>query len=61
VRDGDAIIIDIEKRIIRLEIPEEDLRERLSEWTPPAPKYSKGILSWYSRNVTSGDRGAIRT
>jgi len=33
----------------------------LSEWTRPEPKYKKGILSWYSRNVTSSDRGAILT
>ena len=61
VRDGDTIAIDIETRTIRLEIPEEELRKRLSEWTRPQPKYKKGILSWYSRNVTSSDRGAILT
>jgi dihydroxy-acid dehydratase len=61
VRDGDTIAIDIETRTIRLEIPEEELRKRLSEWTRAEPKYKKGILSWYSRNVTSSDRGAILT
>jgi dihydroxy-acid dehydratase len=59
VRDGDIIEVDIEERRIRLEVPEEELRKRLSEWKPPAPRYRKGILSWYSRNVSSGDRGAI--
>ena len=59
VRDGDVIEIDIEERRIRLELPEDELRRRLSEWKPPAPRYRKGVLSWYSRNVSSGDRGAI--
>jgi len=61
VRDGDTIAIDIGKRTISLEIPEPELRKRLSEWKAPEPKYKKGVLAWYSRNVTSADKGAILT
>jgi dihydroxy-acid dehydratase len=53
------IEIDIPNRIIRLDIPDDELQKRLAAWKPPHPKYTKGILSWYSRNVSSGDKGAI--
>ncbi len=59
VRDGDIIEIDIPSRSIRLDIPESELHERLAVWRPPAPKYTRGVLSWYSRIVTSGDKGAV--
>jgi dihydroxy-acid dehydratase len=59
VQDGDMIEIDIPNRVIRLDIPDDELQKRLAVWQPPPLKYNKGILSWYSRNVTSGDKGAI--
>jgi dihydroxy-acid dehydratase len=59
VQDGDRIEIDIPGRSIRLDIPDEELRKRLAEWRPPPPRHRKGILSWYARNVTSGDKGAV--
>jgi len=59
VQDGDMIEIDIPNHSIRLDIPDNELQKRLAAWKPPQPKYRKGILSWYSRNVTSGDKGAI--
>jgi dihydroxy-acid dehydratase len=59
VQDGDMIEIDISKRSIELDIPDDLLRERLGAWQPPRPKYEKGILSWYSRNVTSSAKGAV--
>jgi dihydroxy-acid dehydratase len=59
VRDGDRISIDIPNRSLELEIPEADLRERLSKWKAPAPKFRKGVLNWYARNVGSANRGAV--
>lgn len=59
VQDGDMIEIDIPNRCIRLDIPDDELQKRLAAWKPPQPKYRKGVLSWYSRNVSSADKGAI--
>ena len=59
VQDGDTIEIDLYERSIRLDIPDDELDKRLAAWQPPEPKYKKGILGWYSRNVTSGDKGAV--
>jgi len=60
VQDGDMIEIDISNRSLRVNIPDSELQKRLSAWQPPEPKYKKGILAWYSGNVTSGDKGAVR-
>lgn len=36
---------------------EEILRERLARWTPPPPKYKKGLLGLYTRNARSAKEG----
>jgi dihydroxy-acid dehydratase len=59
VQDGDVIEVDIPNRSILLDIPDDELQKRLAAWKPPQPKHRKGVLSWYSRNVSSGDKGAI--
>jgi dihydroxy-acid dehydratase len=59
VQDGDPIEVNIPERRIRLDIPDAELRKRLAAWRPPPPKHRKGILAWYARNVTSGDKGAV--
>ena len=60
VQDGDAIEIDIPNRSIRIDITDREIEKRLSAWQPAEPKYTKGILAWYSESVTSGDKGAVR-
>ena len=59
IKDGDPVIIDINKKSIRLDVPKEELDRRMKEWRPPEPKYKKGVLAGYSRNVTSADKGAV--
>ena len=59
VRNGDPITIDAEKRRITLDIPAAELRQRLSRWKPPKPRYSRGVLAKYARTVASASRGAL--
>lgn len=59
VRDGDMISIDIRTKSIRVELPDDELIRRRSEWTRPAGRYSKGVLSWYAAQVSSADSGAV--
>ncbi|MBW2370813.1 MAG: dihydroxy-acid dehydratase [Deltaproteobacteria bacterium] len=58
VRDGDTVIIDIHQGKIDLDVSEEELNQRLSNWSPPEPRFKKGVLSLYSRNVKSAIGGA---
>src|SRR5207248_10038669 len=47
VRDGDSISIDIENRKITLDIPVEEIHDRLSKFERPTPKYTSGVMAKY--------------
>ena len=59
VRDGDPVSINAGKKKIDLEIPEEELRERLRAWTPRRPNATRGLLAKYAKLVSSASRGAV--
>src|SRR5690606_13411190 len=44
VQDNDIITIDVLKKIIQLELREDELEKRRKEWTAPPPSASKGVL-----------------
>ena len=57
VRDGDIISIDVEKREINLEIPEDELKARLAAWSPPHQRFPRGYTRLYMDHVTQADDG----
>ena len=59
IKDGDPITIDSVKRELNLEIPEQEIKDRLSRWQAPAPRYTRGVLSKYMKQVTSASQGAV--
>ncbi len=59
VQSGDIIEIDIDNRIIKLLISEEEIRKRLKTWKKPASKIKKGYLNTYRKIVSSSKFGAI--
>ncbi len=59
VEDGDEITIDAETREITLHVDEAELERRRAGWTPPPPRYRRGVLAKYARLVTSASRGAV--
>jgi dihydroxy-acid dehydratase len=59
VCDGDIITIDIANRSIRLEIGDEELTARLSNWQRPPRKITRGYLGLYARLASSAAEGAI--
>jgi dihydroxy-acid dehydratase len=48
LKDGDMIEINIPKRILRVELGEEELENRLKSWKPKPPKIKRGYLAKYS-------------
>jgi dihydroxy-acid dehydratase len=52
LRSGDKITIDIPSRVLRVELSDKELKERLAAWKPRKPKISKGYLSRYSPTPT---------
>ncbi|QKR00375.1 dihydroxy-acid dehydratase [Metallosphaera tengchongensis] len=59
IKDGDTIVIDGEKGRIDVLVEEEEMKARAKAWTPPEPRYKSGLLSQYSKLVTSSSRGAV--
>ena len=58
VRDGDTIVLDVERRRLDLDVPEDELARRLGEWTAPEPRYTQGVFAKYARDVGSASEGA---
>ncbi|MBQ8134048.1 MAG: dihydroxy-acid dehydratase [Clostridia bacterium] len=59
IKDGDIIEIDINANAINVQLSDEELAKRRSEWQPREPKITTGYLARYASLVTSGNRGAI--
>jgi dihydroxy-acid dehydratase len=59
VEEGDSITIDAERRLIQLNVPDEELEQRRSRWQPPKPRYTRGVLAKYAKLVSSASRGAV--
>ena len=59
VHEGDRVTIDAEKRLLQLEVDEAEIARRRAAWTPPAPRYTRGVLAKYARLVGSASRGAV--
>ena len=59
VEQGDTINIDIEGRIIDLEVAPATMTERLAKWTAPAQRYQTGVFAKYVALVGSASEGAV--
>jgi dihydroxy-acid dehydratase len=59
VQNGDKIFIDVEEGVLRLELSDAEIKERLKSWQPPEPKFKRGYLSLYSRVASSAAKGAV--
>jgi dihydroxy-acid dehydratase len=59
LREGDIIIIDIEKRRLDVELSDKEIKARLAEWRPPPPRYTSGVFHKYAALVSSASEGAV--
>ena len=59
VEDGDVVVIDVEAREVRVEVPDGELERRLAGWTPPEPHYASGVFAKYAALVSSASEGAV--
>ncbi len=59
LRPGDRIRVDIEKRLLEVDLGEAELKARRANWKAPEPRVKSGWLHRYSKMVTSGSRGAV--
>ena len=59
VKNGDAIIIDAEKRRLTLGVGSAELKKRKRAWKKPASRYNRGVLAKYAHTVTNASLGAV--
>src|SRR5262249_27164338 len=48
VHEGDSITIDAERRLLQLNILEDELARRHESWRPPEHRYKSGVLAKYA-------------
>jgi dihydroxy-acid dehydratase len=59
VEEGDSITIDANRRLLQLNISEEDMAQRRAAWQPPQARYRGGVLAKYAKLVSSSSLGAV--
>ncbi|MFD5320435.1 L-arabinonate dehydratase [Streptomyces sp. NPDC127098] len=57
VENGDLITLDVEARVLRLEVDDEELARRRAAWTPPPERYGRGYGALYQEHITQADTG----
>ncbi|HEY2788354.1 MAG TPA: dihydroxy-acid dehydratase [Gaiellales bacterium] len=57
VRNGDPIVLDVEKRRLDVEVPAAELADRLAALPQAAPKYTRGYGRLYLDHVMQADTG----
>jgi dihydroxy-acid dehydratase len=59
LREGDMVVVDVAGRELRVELSADELEARLSDWTPPPPRYTSGVYAKYAALVSSASEGAV--
>ncbi|MDZ4763549.1 MAG: dihydroxy-acid dehydratase [Chloroflexota bacterium] len=58
LHEGDIIHVDIDRRLIEVELSDAELAARRAAWTAPIPNYAGGVMAKYARLVAQADDGA---
>lgn len=59
IKNGDIITIDSKKKLLAVNISDEELASRRNAWKKPEPKYKHGVLRKYIETVSSPMYGAV--
>ena len=57
LRTGDIVTLDVDARVIRMEVPDEELAARRAAWVPPPPRYERGYGWAFSQHIQQADQG----
>jgi dihydroxy-acid dehydratase len=57
VENGDMIELNVRKRTLTLEVPEEELQKRKASWVPPLAVAGRGYVSMFVQHVEQADKG----
>jgi dihydroxy-acid dehydratase len=59
VRDGDTVVLDMERRTLDLLVDDAELARRRADWSAPTPTLRTGVLGKYAKLVGSAAQGAV--
>jgi dihydroxy-acid dehydratase len=59
IKSGDIVNIDVKKRRLDMEVPAAEIKKRLAKWKAPKPRYTRGVLSKYAKQVSTASQGAV--
>jgi dihydroxy-acid dehydratase len=59
VREGDMIHIDVNQRVLEIEISDAEIKQRMAGWKAPQPRYPTGVFAKYGALVSSASEGAV--
>jgi dihydroxy-acid dehydratase len=59
IEENDSITIDADARLLQLNISDVELAFRRARWSPPAARYTRGVLAKYAKLVSSSSVGAV--
>src|SRR4030095_16686611 len=58
VRHGDTVVFNVERRELKVELPDDEIAERVADYHAPAAAYTNGVLGKYRKLVGSAAEGA---
>lgn len=59
LEEGDTVVIDAVNQRLDVELPNAEIQARLEKWTPPQPRYTRGVMAKYANSVSSASEGAV--
>ena len=57
MRNGDKIELDVEKRVLNLQISEDEMKKRKAAWKPAPRKFERGYGAIFSKHIKQADEG----
>ena len=59
LQEGEQVTIDVDAGELRVDLSDDEIAERLRNWSPPPPRYEDGVLAKYAYLVSSASEGAV--
>ena len=59
LQEGDEIVIDAKERRLDVHLSDAEIQARFEQWTPPEPRYARGVMAKYANSVSSASEGAV--
>lgn len=59
LEDGDTITFDLPSRSLTVDLSDDEIESRLTDWTEPEPEFSTGVMAKYAAQVSSASEGAV--